>query len=131
MLQGRKLSFGLLKDLGEWYRTLMSMAVCAFFAWINFVARAFAQRTGKAKALRKKRLEVQAKHKHGPVVLQTARPMTSTAAGSEPAGGNGAAEMASTSDGGLNLSESTPSADSSELQSRLRQRPVLPAEPPE
>lgn len=81
LLQGRKVSFGLLKDLGEWYRTLMSVAVCVFFAWVNFVARCFAHRTGKAKTLRKKRLEVQAKHKHGPVYVAASEPSASGASG--------------------------------------------------
>lgn len=120
MLQGRKVSFGLLKDLGEWYRTLMSVAVCAFFAWINFVARSFAQRTGKAKQLRKKRLEVQAKHQHGPVVVQTLGPPIPTAAGLEPgrshAGGHGVAVPRTFSDSGPNPSQTDQSADSGGLR---------------
>lgn len=56
----------------------MSAAVCAFFAWVNFVARSHAQRTGKARALRKKRLQVQAKHSRAPVYVAAAEHETVT-----------------------------------------------------
>ena len=78
VLQGRTVSFGFLKTWGGWYRAVMSAAVCAFFAWVNFVARSHAQRTGKARALRKKRLQVQAKHSRGPIYVAAAEHKTVT-----------------------------------------------------
>lgn len=132
MLQGRKVSFGLLKDLGDWYRTLMSVAVCCFFAWINFTARSFAQRTGKAKKLRKKRLEVQAKHKHGPVYV-TASELHKTGAvgclepGSQPVDGRELHASVLTG-GSPNASQSE---DSGVPRSQLRHRLDSVAEAPE